>query len=130
MEKIDYFSAQKFVSEEIEGEFERRLFHVVKTDLPIKLIMDLYEENYEADWESCYFSWGMYGDYDGDLNSIDVDRFLESCKEKFKEIQEEDEDYKDEYIEDWEKLIKGLGELKEHTLYPKKCVKTVGGKNE
>lgn len=132
MDQINYFSAHKFISKKIEGELETRKYHVVKTDLPVKLIIDLYDDNYEDDWEACHFGWGMFGDYNGDLYSIDVEKFLIRCEEMFKEIliENEEEELKEEYLNDWKILIKELKKFKGHTLYPEKNTKTEGEQDE
>ncbi|MCH7851102.1 MAG: hypothetical protein IH845_05660 [Nanoarchaeota archaeon] len=114
----DHFEASKFLEKSLEGEVETRKFHVVFPTLDVKLIEQIYEDNYDDDWESCCFHWGMYVDWEGDLNFIDVDKFIDGLNDKIEDMNKDDE-YEKEDIEKYKELVATLEKVEGHTLYPR-----------
>ena len=100
---------------ESEGEYVIRKYHVIKGDrakeLGLIVLFDVenhlnYGDEYEWDWEH-----GIYSDQDGDLQTVDMSKFLEEFDEKIIDLEEENlegEEWDTScMLEDLEKL-KGL----------------------
>ena len=102
--------ARKLIETKKEGEFETKKFHVLNFDLDTEWLGDLFEDVMD-DCECAYYSWGIGGDFDGDIFSIEVDTLLEQLNSLESELTE---DYK---LKDYNKLKGILKPYKGYTIY-------------
>lgn len=103
--------ARRLITTKIKGEHHIQTWHVVYFDLDEGFLSDLFEDLME-DYEEAY-SWGICGDLDGEIFSINVNSLMPLLN------REEHEDFESESImKDYRKLSEMLESYKGYTIYP------------
>lgn len=109
-----YFSAEKVVDKQKEGEYITKKYHVKKVYTTILPLLEDYCQDHLDDPEIAYshgVSWGF-----DDLYSIEAESLLEYLEERFEE-EKTDYDEGDYWWSEMQDMIKFLQEWKGYDLY-------------
>jgi len=110
--------ARKFVEKKVEGEYELIRNHVIDVieQIAINEIVERFEL-YDAD-ETTYLEFGICFDWDGNVSSICVDRFISGVTALL-DTQEEEEywDLEKEKVDEFRAELKKLERYRGYDLY-------------
>ena len=112
--------AKKFIDKKIEGEYEIIKNHVIEVKDIVENEFDFICEKFnllDEDGDVAYFDYGLCFDMDGELFSIEVNRFIKGIENRLNDS--EINDYLDENeIKGIESLLKKLEKYKDYDIYP------------
>lgn len=109
--KNRYFEARKQVHKQKDADYETIVWHVIKAEVNVDQIEELFNDIYDDDWENAYHM-GFSFDENGELYALIVDKVIDELEERI-----ELDSYNEYPIEQYKEIINQLNKYQKYTLY-------------